>query len=186
MTVWVTVLNSYSYRFAPRDAIAGQHVYPLQVQESWPVFTHPINPKVSSRNPVTRTSLPLDNIIGSLVLAVGDGRRFRLFTRHLQPGLDPRFVVRGNCGHTPGYSGGYLFVHVADLINRLYFAATPLRIGLLKAGWHTQRRWHKVKRAGSVRQTDPTFLHAWAAYRSVIHYLGAGSAVDTRVTSVVS
>ena len=185
MTVGVTVLNSYSYRFAPRDAIAGQHVYPLQVQESWPVFTHPINPKVSSRNPVTRTSLPLDNIIGSLVLAVGDGRRFRLFTRHLQLRLDPGFVVRDNFRHAPGYIGDYLFVRVADLINRLYFVATHPRIGQLKAGRYTQRRGHTVKRAGSVVQKNPAFLHAWAAYRTVIHCLGAGSAVDTPVTSLV-
>ena len=186
MTVWATVLNSRSYRFTPRNAIAGQDAYLLQVQVSWLVFTHPINPDVSSSNPVTRTSLPLDNIIVPMVLAVGDGCQFRLFTHHLQLRLDPRFVVRGNCSHTPVHIGGYLFASVADLINRLYFAATPLRIGLLKAGRYTQRRGHTVKRAGSVAQNNPTFLHAWAAYRSVIHCLGAGSAVDTQVTSVVS
>lgn len=186
MRAWATVLNSRSYRFRPRKAIAGQDVYLFKIQESWPAFTRPINPDVSSSNPVTRTSLPLDNIIVPMVLAVGDGCQFRPFTYHLQPRLDPRVVVRCNCNRTTGYIGGYLFVHAADLIDRSYFAATPLRIGLLKAGRYTQRRGHTVKRSGSVAQNGPTFLHAWAAFRSVIRCLGAGSAVDTPVTSVMS
>ena len=178
-------MTSRPYRFIPRNAIAGQDAYLLHVQESWPVFTHAIIPDVSSNNPVARTSLPLANIFCPLVLAVGSGCQFRLFTRHLQLRLDPGFVVRDNFRQAPGYVGGYLFVRVADLSNRMYFAATRLRLGLLKTGRYTQRRGHTVKRAESVVQKNPTFLHAWAAYRSVIHCLSAGSAVDTPVTSVV-